>query len=58
MIGPDFTWERPDAYFPLIADAARLGRAMDYANFEINWKRWNPEAAADLLELFERCGLT
>lgn len=53
-IGPDFTWEQPEAYFPLIADAARSGRAMDYANFEITWKRWNPEAATDLLELFER----
>jgi UDP:flavonoid glycosyltransferase YjiC (YdhE family) len=52
-IGPDFTWERAEASFPLIVDASRLGRAMDYANFEINWKRWNPEAATDLLELFE-----
>jgi UDP:flavonoid glycosyltransferase YjiC (YdhE family) len=52
-IGPDFTWEAPERYFPAIADAARAGRALQYANFEITWKHWNPRAAQDLLALCE-----
>jgi UDP:flavonoid glycosyltransferase YjiC (YdhE family) len=52
-IGYDFTWEQPERYFPAIADAARAGRSLEYANFEITWKHWNPRAARDLLALFE-----
>lgn len=52
-IGVDFTWEKVSSYFPAINDAARAGRGMEFANFDISWKLWNPKAARDLLVLFE-----
>jgi UDP:flavonoid glycosyltransferase YjiC (YdhE family) len=53
-IGEDFTWERAAQYFPAIDDAARAGRAMDFAVFDIGWERWHPKAARDLIALVER----
>jgi UDP:flavonoid glycosyltransferase YjiC (YdhE family) len=53
-IGEDFTWEKASDYFPAINDAARAGRSMEFATFDISWKLWNPKAARDLLSLFER----
>jgi UDP:flavonoid glycosyltransferase YjiC (YdhE family) len=53
-IGEDFTWEKASEYFPAIDEAARAGRAIEFATFDIGWKLWNPKAVRDLLSLFER----
>jgi UDP:flavonoid glycosyltransferase YjiC (YdhE family) len=53
-IGEDFTWEKASEYFPAIDEAARAGRAIEFATFDISWKLWNPKAARDLVSLFER----
>lgn len=53
-IGEDFTWEKASDCFPALDDAARAGRSMEFATFDISWKLWNPKAARDLLSLFER----
>jgi UDP:flavonoid glycosyltransferase YjiC (YdhE family) len=53
-IGEDFTWEKSEDYFPAINEAARAGRSMEFASFDIAWKLWNPKAARDLLLLFDR----
>ncbi len=52
-LGEDFTWERAHEYFPESIEAAKRGRGVDYAIFDIGWKRWGPKAARDLIALFE-----
>jgi UDP:flavonoid glycosyltransferase YjiC (YdhE family) len=47
-IGYDFTWDRAAQFFPEIAQAAVERRDMEFAVFEVGWKRWNPQAARDL----------
>ncbi len=53
-IGEDFTWERASDYFPAAVEAALAGRAMEFVTFDVAWTLWNPKAARDLLDLFER----
>lgn len=53
-IGADFTWERAAEFFPGSAEAGPAGRGMEFAVFDITWKRWHPQATADLLALFDR----
>lgn len=52
-IGEDFTWERAHEYFPESIEAAKRGRGIEYAVFEIGWERWMPKAARDLIPLVE-----
>jgi UDP:flavonoid glycosyltransferase YjiC (YdhE family) len=49
-LGEDFTWDDPSDRFPAINEAARAGRAMEFATFDVRWKAWNPEAARDSRE--------
>lgn len=52
-IGINFTWEDATAFFPESVAAALAGRGMEFAIFEVTWRRWHPQAARDLLALYQ-----